>query len=231
MINNKNKNKYVFVIGFILIIITSIFLLYKYIPIIQKIDYNDLFKNFSEYIKSKGIFGTLIFILIIIVQVVISIIPGEPIEILAGVIYGSIYGYLICSIGITIGTIIVYNLVKHFGHNILKKIYNHPKFLKLKFLKKQKSVTTIVFLLFLIPGTPKDTLIYFIPILPIPPIKFFIISYIARIPSILSSTFAGSTLVGGNPSIAIFIFLFIGISSLIGIMSYETIVKKIKDRK
>ncbi len=205
--------------------------MYKYIPIIQKINYNDLFKNFSEYIKSKGIFGTLIFILIIIIQVVISIIPGEPIEILAGVLYGSIYGYIICSIGITIGTIIVYNLVKHFGHNILKKIYNHPKFLKLKFLKKQKSVTTIVFLLFLIPGTPKDTLIYFIPILPISPIKFFIISYIARIPSILSSTFAGSTLVGGNPSVAIFIFLFIGISSLIGIMSYETIVKKIKDRK
>lgn len=89
----------------------------------------------------------------------------------------------------------------------------------------------IVFLLFLIPGTPKDTLIYFIPILPISPIKFFIISYIARIPSILSSTFAGATLVGGNPSIAIFIFLFIGITSLIGIMSYETIVKKIKDKK
>lgn len=55
-----------------------------------------------------------------------------------------------------------------------------------------------MFILFFIPGTPKDILVYIGGLLPIRPLRFFLISTFARFPSIISSTIAGSSLVAGN---------------------------------
>ena len=53
-------------------------------------------------------------------------------------------------------------------------------------------------LLFLIPGTPKDLLVYIAGLLPLKPLRFILISTFARLPSVISSTFAGSSIVAGN---------------------------------
>ena len=62
-------------------------------------------------------------------------------------------------------------------------------------------------ILFLIPGTPKDLLIYIAGLLPLKPLRFILISTFARLPSVISSTFAGSSLIAGNWKFSIFIYL------------------------
>lgn len=67
-----------------------------------------------------------------------------------------------------------------------------------KWFSDEKKVDTVLFLLFFIPGTPKDLLVYIGGLLPIKPLRFLLISTFARFPSIISSTIAGSNLVTGN---------------------------------
>lgn len=74
-------------------------------------------------------------------------------------------------------------------------------------------------ILFLIPGTPKDLLVYIAALLPIKPLRFILISTFARFPSVVSSTFAGDNLLEGNWQNSIIIyavtFLLVGISIFI----------------
>lgn len=53
-------------------------------------------------------------------------------------------------------------------------------------------------ILFLIPGTPKDLLVYIGGLLPINPLRFILISTFARFPSVISSTIVGSRLAQGD---------------------------------
>ena len=74
-------------------------------------------------------------------------------------------------------------------------------------------------ILFIIPGTPKDLLVYIAGLLPIKPFRFIMISTFARLPSVISSTFAGSNLVAGDWKMSIIIyavtFLIVGIGIFI----------------
>ena len=75
---------------------------------------------------------------------------------------------------------------------------------------KQFFFLCFLFLLFFIPGTPKDVLIYLGPFLPVRPHAFFLISTLARIPSVITSTFAGSQFAEGSWDVSLVVFLATG---------------------
>ncbi len=81
--------------------------------------------------------------------------------------------------------------------------------------------------MFFIPGTPKDALTYFVPFTRLSLVRFLLLSSLARIPSILSSTLVGSNLAQGNFVLSIFIYALVGVMGLVG-MWYNN---KLLDRK
>lgn len=78
---------------------------------------------------------------------------------------------------------------------------------KSKLFQDPKKVEIIMLILFLLPGTPKDLLVYIAGLLPIKPWKFILISTLARIPSIISSTYAGEKILAGNLKTAGLIYI------------------------
>ena len=123
------------------------------------------------------------------------IVPGDPIEILAGMCYGGLWGtvFIMASAGI-ISTIIFF-LVRKFGKKFVYNFCDKEKVEKIeksKLFQNPKKIEMILFLLFLMPGTPKDLLVYVSGLLPIKPIKFILISTFARFPSVITSTLAGN---------------------------------------
>ncbi len=187
-------------------------------------------KAFQDYIYSKGIFGLVILFLIQALQVVVAIIPGEPIEVIAGLLYGTFWGYIICTLGMLLGTILIFYGVKWLGKSFVDTLTDSKKFERFTFLNNEKKLETIVFLLFFIPGTPKDVLTYFMPFTRIRPLSFFVLVTIARIPSILSSTFVGERLSQGQWLQSILVFVVTGAVGLLGIWFNDRLVKK-RERK
>ena len=173
---------------------------------------------FMKKIEDAGVFGVLLLLLVQILQVVVAFIPGEVVEFVAGAMYGAFFGLLICLLGLAIATVIIYGLVKWLGKPFFDLNVNQKQSSKLQFLKDPDRSLLLLFFIFLIPGIPKDIFIYFIPFTKIKLSKFILVSSIARIPSILSSTFVGAAVFDENYIVAIIIMGLIFIFSVLGLI-------------
>lgn len=201
------------------------------VPLVKELSTEQGRNLIIQKVKSFGAFGWILFLGVQILQVIVALIPGEPVEILGGILFGTFGGFSLCSIGALIGTVIVFSLVKKVGYPLVYAFISPEKIKKFKFLNDEKKLETVVFILYLIPGTPKDVLTYIVPLTDIKPFNFFILMTLARIPSIISSTFAGANLADGNWFMTILIFLITAIIGLIGIYYNENFIKKIKSKR
>ncbi len=151
-------------------------------------------QKFQMWIDSFGIWGRLVFVGIVVLQVVIALIPGEPFEIAAGYAFGSIEGTLLCLAGIVIGSLIIFTLVRKFGVKLVELFFPIDKINSLKFLQNKQRFNTIYFIVMCLPGTPKDLLSYFAGLTDMKISTWLIIVTVARIPSVITSTIGGSAL-------------------------------------
>ena len=170
-----------------------------------------------QQMQSHGLLGWLAFLGIQILQVVVAMIPGEPVEIFAGMMYGPVWGTLSCMLGILIGSMLVYQLVRRWGMPLVSVFLDPKRLQSFRLLQDQRRFERLAFLLFFIPGTPKDLLTWAASLLEIRPLRFFAISTVARLPSLLSSTLAGASLVSGNFTTTVLIFVITGSISLLGV--------------
>lgn len=182
-------------------------------------------QEFKEYIDSFGIYSTLVALGIQVLQVVIALIPGEIVELSMGYAFGFWKGTAFCLLGCFIGSVIVFLLVRKFGVKLLNILFDIDKLNQLKFLENENRLNYYVFLLFFIPGTPKDLLTYFAGVTKIKMSTFLIISTIARIPSVVTSTIVGNLVGGNNYIVAIIVYAIVGVISFIGIRYYNKIHK------
>ena len=185
-------------------------------------------EGFRDYIRSFGILGPFVMLLIQFLQVFIALIPGEFVETAAGFAFGPVFGTLICYIGVAAASSVVFLLTRRFGIKLVEVFVSRDKINELKFINTEKKRNYLIFLLFFIPGTPKDLLTYFVGLTDIKLGSFLVISLIARIPSVLSSTFGGHLLGVGQYWDAILLYAITGAVSLIGLMVYNKIIKRKK---
>lgn len=148
--------------------------------------------QFQALVDSYGIWGRLIFVGMVVLQVIVAFIPGEPIELAAGYAFGFMEGSLLTLAGFLIGSWLVFILVRKFGVKLVEVFFPPERILEFSFLKNPKKTKTIAFLLMLIPGTPKDFLSYFAGLTQLNVKQWLLIVTIGRLPSLISSTATGA---------------------------------------
>ena len=159
-------------------------------------------------------------------QVVIAFLPGEPLEIAAGYAFGAWEGMLLCLLGATAGCLITAPLARRYGRRILEAFFPPEKIDALPLLHEPRRLTLLVFLLYLIPGSPKDLFNYAIGLTRLPLPRTLLITAVARIPSILTSTLSGSALGSQNwEQAALYLALTLLLSG-VGLLIYRRMIKK-----
>ena len=216
----KSKKKYK-ILRIVILIITILLLIGLTIylfPMIGKLFDEQEREIFKEEIQSTGIKGVLMLLGLQGVQILLPIIPGEPIEILAGMCFGPVGGLIFLMLSSCLITALIFFTVRKLGKSFVYGVCSEEKIKKLensKLFKNSKKIEYIMLILFLIPGTPKDLLVYIAGLLPLKPLRFILISTFARIPSMISSTMAGASIVEGNLKLGIILyaitFLIVGI--------------------
>ena len=204
------------------VILSEIAFYFVGMPMIQFVKEPALFRAFVD---SKGIGGQVVFVGMVALQVLVAIIPGEPLEIAAGYTFGSFTGTFLCLIGQAIGSILVFLFVKYVGIHAVEVFFSKEKIQSLRFLRNEKKLAFTTFILFFIPGTPKDILTYFVGLTPMKLWQFLLISSVARIPSVITSTIGGDSLGIKNYNFAILVFSLTAVISGIGILVYGKITK------
>lgn len=187
----------------------------------------ELYRLFSDPEQMKSFlagfngFDKLAFVAVRAFQTVIKIIPAEPLEIGSGVLYGTWGGLLLCFLGTEIGSLVIILLTKVFGKRLVELFVPIEKINSLKFLQNKRTVYRTLFIIYLIPGTPKDVLTYVAGLTDIDMRKFMLITSIARLPSIISSTWCGDQITGRNFDLAIIIFAITAALSLVCSFFYK----------
>ena len=194
----------------IIVIVLLIGLIVYLFPVIKNLSTPEGQLEFKNQVSNMGFLGLLALFGLQFAQIFLIILPGEPIEILAGMCYGGIGGTLFITISACIISSIIFFAVRKFGRKFVYSFCSKERIEKTensKLFKNPKKIEWIMLLLFVIPGTPKDLLVYIAGLLPLKPLRFILISTFARLPSVVSSTFAGSSIVAGNWKISIIIYV------------------------
>lgn len=191
-------------------------------PLIQFVSQPQQFRN---WVQAHGIGGRFAFVGMVVLQVVIAIIPGEPLEIGAGYAYGIWEGTLLCMIGAVIGSAIVFLFVRYFGRKAVEVFFPLEKIQSMRLLQNPKRLNLMVFIAFFIPGTPKDMLSYLVGLTQMRFTTWLAISGIARIPSIITSTIGGDALGMQNYQFAIIVFVCTLVISVAGLVVFNRLYR------
>ena len=208
----------------IIVIAICIGVIIYLMPIIKNLSTTDGQMKKKKKIDDLGFLGLLMLFGLQFAQIFLIIIPGEPIEILAGMCYGGFGGLIFITVSVAILTTIISFTVRKLGRNFVYDFCDQKqieKFEKSKLMQNTEKLEFIMMLLFLIPGTPKDLLVYIGSLLPIKPLRLILISTFARLPSVISSTYAGENLAVGDlkSSAIIYLVTFIIIGIIIFIVN------------
>lgn len=150
-----------------------------------------------------------------VVQILLAFIPGGPMQMVAGALYGGFFGGLILLAGAAAASLLIWELVTRLGQAAIEAFHDKQsagRLFRIRAFREEKSAEALTWVLFLIPGVPKDLLTYFAPLTPMKRGRFILISTIARIPGIFLTTFASSSLMNGNfwASAALYLLMFAG---------------------
>lgn len=150
--------------------------------------------SLTLWIEQSGIWGPIIFMLLNIAQVLLAIIPGGPFEVAAGALFGPLLGALLCDIAMTVGGMITFFFVRKFGMKFIELFTTREKIESVRFLHSNKKSSIILFILFLLPGTPKDLMCYVVGLTDIKWTSWLFINFFGRFPAILLSALGGDAL-------------------------------------
>lgn len=216
--------KTVLVLSFVLI---ALFFCLKYfLPLCQLFSTEHGRTEIAEFVEKAGMFAPLLFILLMALQIVIAFLPGGPLEITAGVLFGGLFGTIFTVAGTILGTLAVYGLVKKFGKPLVHFFVSEEKMKKFSVLEDENRLAFWVFVLFLIPGIPKDLLTYIVPLTKMPGKQFLLLSTLARFPALIASVLMGSSLTKGRYWLCLVIACVATVVAFIGFRMKNTILNK-----
>ncbi len=188
-------------IATILVLIVMIGMIVYLFPVMKNLSSLEGQEAFKAKVESSGMMGMLTLFGLQVAQIFLIIVPGEPLEILAGMCYGAWGGTVFIMASACIISVMIFGMVRKFGRKFVCSFCDEKKVAKIensKLFQNPKKIERIMLICFLVPGMPKDLLVYVAGLLPIKPIRFILISTFARFPSVISSTLAGANLAVGD---------------------------------
>lgn len=198
------------------------------VPMVRLADEPEAFR---QYVDGFGVWGKLVFVGMVFLQVIVALIPGEPLELMAGYIFGTWEGTLLSMVGILLGSWVVFALVRRLGPKFVQVFFPEKELKRLAFLKDPRKSRVLTFILMTIPGTPKDLLSYFVGLTPLKTWQWLLIVAISRIPSLMTSTVSGAAAGEENYILAAVVFALTVIASGIGIVYYRKICREQENKK
>ena len=182
--------------------------------------------QFRSWVDGHGALGCAAYAAMVFLQVVVAIIPGEPLEIAGGYAFGAWWGTVLCLIGAVLGSAAVFALVRRWGRPLAEVVFPKEKLDKLQFLHSSPKRTALLWLIFTAPGTPKDLLCYFAGLTDMKWRTWLLIATVGRLPSIVTSTVGGGALGDRNYTTAAIAFGVALAAAGVGYLVYRAVCRR-----
>lgn len=219
----ENNTKKIRKISAIVILILFIIVFIRILPIFISILTEEGRVAFETKVESLGVKGAISIIALEICKIILVFLPGEPIELLAGMCYGPFIGLFVIYLGVVISNILIIFSVKKQGIELVRDVVPEDKLSKVRNMindHPDRSEITL-FVLYFLPVLPKDFITYIASLLPLTRKKILMISILGRFPAVFSSVLVGSKILDGDIKSIIIIYLITYIISGLIAMIYK----------
>jgi len=230
----EKKKKIIALLKFLALVLVVVgipFLIYKLVPTVSY--YLNNVEEFDAMLMENAGKGIFIYIAAQILQVVIAIIPGEVVQIAGGYVYGVWGGVALSLIGITIGSFLAFRISRFLGRDAVCLFFKEKDVAKVEHYFQGKKGGATIFALFLIPGMPKDLLVYVAGLSGMNEKRFYILSMLGRIPALVGSMIMGTLLQDREFTTLIIFAAIVCVIFVVCVIFREklfTLVDKIKDK-
>lgn len=184
-----------------------------------------------EDVRNAGAGGVLLLLGFQFLQIVVAFIPGEVVQIAAGMMYGPWAGALIVVAGCIVSSAFIFVVVHKLGAPFVRAMIPEKWMGKLQRFEQSEKLDVMVFVLFLIPGMPKDVFTYLVPLTDMRMRNFLFLSNVGRIPGILISTYGADSLIEGDYAQSIALFAIAAAVAVVAIVLHERILHSLAGLK
>lgn len=154
-------------------------------------------KRLRTFVASFGHFSSVVFILLQIGQVVFAPVPGEVTGFVGGFLFGRVWGVVFSTIGLTLGSLLAFGIARFFGLRVVEKIVKKEYIEKFNYFVTHRGMN-ITFILFLLPGFPKDSLCYILGLTRMKVNDIVFMNVFGRLPGTLMLTLQGCAIQNGK---------------------------------
>jgi uncharacterized membrane protein YdjX (TVP38/TMEM64 family) len=224
-VSSADKLKFFGLVAFFLLMIAASIAGISYI---NSVGTETLLVDLEQAIKDAGPFGVIICLLLQFIQVVVAFVPGEVVQLAIGYMYGTVWGGIITVCGALISSIFVFYLARKLGAPFVQSMIGNKDSKRMRFLRNSKNIDSLVLILYLIPGLPKDLFTYVFPLTDIKPSAFFVLSTIARMPAIFASTFVSASFRSGDYVQMAIVAVIFGVLGVLGIIFNQKIMELVE---
>jgi uncharacterized membrane protein YdjX (TVP38/TMEM64 family) len=153
-------------------------------------------EKLRAWVSAFGVAAPLVFVGLQALQVVVFVIPGEVPQIAGGYLFGALPGAALSVAGIAAGSAASFWLARALGVPFVRALFDPKHVERLRSLAASPRSRIVFFLLFVIPGIPKDILCYAAGLSSMRFAAFMFASLLGRLPGILGSAVMGNAAAG-----------------------------------
>lgn len=197
-------------------------------PIVTELTQPGGLERVTAQVRDAGPAGVFILLGFQFLQIVVAFIPGEVVQVAAGMMYGTWGGAAIILGGCIISSAFIYLVVSKLGAPFVQAMIPEKWMAKLRDFDESDKLDVMVFVLFLIPGLPKDVFTYLVPLTGMRMRDFVFLSNVGRIPGVIMSTMAANGLMQGDWVQSIVLFAACAAIAVVAILFHERIMKAFK---
>jgi uncharacterized membrane protein YdjX (TVP38/TMEM64 family) len=180
---------------FVIVIALPVYVCFNEPELVERFDSLEEINQLLEEYETASFFA---YIGLQIFQIVVSILPGQALQFAAGYAYGFWKGLLLSLAGVALGTVITFYLARLLGREALHVIFGEEKFSKFIHTLNSKRSFIVLFVIFLIPGIPKDIFTYAAGVSELRISAFLALSMVGRTPAMIGSIMMGSMFYNGS---------------------------------
>jgi uncharacterized membrane protein YdjX (TVP38/TMEM64 family) len=171
-------------------------------------------EKIAGLVQSMGSWGPVVFILVQAVQTLLLFVPA-PVEAVGGFLFGLPLGILYSTLGLGLGSLAAFSLGRWLERHWLSEVVPPQKLKRFRMLMRRQGTLT-VFIIFLIPGAPKDLFCYLLGLTRMSWHYFLMLVTLARLPGTIMSALQGSQAQKGNYYLTVGLWIFsLGIAILL----------------
>ena len=231
MLENVKKVKLITTVGFIICLGLLIWFLFSggnFELLLSLFDSHLTSEQLRDKLMDFGFRGYITIGVFSMLQVILSFLPAEPTQVLAGLAFGFPIGFLCCAVGVFVGNTIIYLLYKTYGNKIRDYFIKNLNFDTEKAALSGR-IVMVVFILYFLPAIPYGMICFFAASVGMKYRRFITVTFLGSIPSICIGVGLGHMTLSASWIISLCVFLVLVVLIMILSFKKEWIFRKVNE--